>query len=79
MPFTLIQLFLTPIFFYLPLAVLAAIIIVAVFGLLDFTVPRQLLKYSKGELLILNITLLVTATIGIKEGILIGIILSDDC
>jgi SulP family sulfate permease len=69
-------LFLTPIFFYLPLAVLAAIIIVAVFGLLDFTVPRQLLKYSKGELVILNITLLVTATIGIKEGILIGIILS---
>ena len=64
-------LFLTPIFFYLPLAVLAAIIIVAVFGLLDFTVPRQLLKYSKGELVILNITLLVTATIGIKEGILI--------
>lgn len=69
-------LFLTPVFYYLPLAVLAAIIIVAVFGLLDFTVPKQLLKYSKGELVILNITLLVTATIGIKEGILIGVILS---
>ncbi|WP_090224469.1 SulP family inorganic anion transporter [Lutibacter maritimus] len=69
-------LFLTPVFYYLPEAVLAAIIIVAVFGLLDFTVPKQLLKYSKRELIILNITLIVTATIGIKEGIFIGVVLS---
>lgn len=69
-------LFLTPVFYYLPKAVLAAIIMVAVFGLLDFTVPKQLLKYSKKELIILNITLLVTATVGIKEGILTGITLS---
>lgn len=69
-------LFLTPIFYYLPEAVLAAIIIVAVFGLLDFKVPKQLLKYSKRELVILNITLLVTATIGIKEGVFVGVVLS---
>lgn len=69
-------LFLTPVFYYLPEAVLAAIIIVAVFGLLDFKVPKQLLKYSKRELVILNITLIVTATIGIKEGIFIGVVLS---
>jgi len=69
-------LFLTPVFYYLPKAVLAAIIMVAVFGLLDFTVPKQLLKYSKRDLLVLNVTLLVTATIGIKEGILTGVILS---
>jgi SulP family sulfate permease len=69
-------LFLTPIFYYLPKAVLGAIIVVAVFGLLDFSVPKQLLSYSKRELIILNITLIVTATIGIKEGILTGIILS---
>ncbi len=69
-------LFLTPLFYYLPKAVLAAIIMVAVFGLLDFKMPKQLLRYTKRDLLILNITLLVTATIGIKEGILTGIILS---
>ncbi|HCE55488.1 MAG TPA: sodium-independent anion transporter [Lutibacter sp.] len=69
-------LFFTPLFYYLPEAVLAAIIVVAVFGLLDFTVPKQLLKYSKRELLILNITLLITATVGIKEGIFVGVILS---
>jgi SulP family sulfate permease len=69
-------LFFTPIIYYLPKAVLAAIIIVAVFGLLDFKVPKQLLKYSKKELVILNITLLITATVGIKEGIFIGVVLS---
>ncbi|MBK5208024.1 MAG: solute carrier family 26 protein [Flavobacteriaceae bacterium] len=69
-------LFFTRVFYYLPEAVLGAIIVVAVFGLLDFTVPKQLLKYSKRELVILNITLLVTATVGIKEGIFIGVVLS---
>ena len=69
-------LFLTPVFYYLPKAVLAAIIMVAVFGLLDFRVPQQLFKFSKRDLIILNITLLVTATVGIKEGIITGVILS---
>lgn len=69
-------LFLTPVFYSLPKAVLGAIIMVAVFGLLDFKVPKQLLAFSKRDLVILNITLLVTATIGIKEGIIVGILLS---
>lgn len=69
-------LFLTPVFYSLPKAVLGAIIMVAVFGLLDFKVPKQLLAFSRRDLVILNITLLVTATIGIKEGIIIGVLLS---
>ncbi len=69
-------LFLTPIFYYLPKTVLAAIIMVAVFSLLDFSMPKQLLKFSKRDLLILNATLIITATVGIKEGIFIGVVLS---
>ncbi len=69
-------LFLTPVFFYLPKAVLAAIIIVAVFGLLDFRVPKQLLKFARRDLVILNITLLITAMVGITEGIISGVIIS---
>jgi len=72
--FTLV--FLTPVFYYLPKSIIAAIIIVAVYGLLDFKVPKQILKYSKRELIILNSTLLVTAVVGIKEGIFIGVVLS---
>lgn len=69
-------LFLTPVFYYLPKTVLAAIIIVAVFGLLDFSMPKKLLTFSKRDLLILNVTLIFTATVGIKEGISIGVVLS---
>ena len=73
---TLTLLFLTPLFYYLPKAVLGAIIMVAVFSLLDFKVPYQLWKYTKRDLIILNVTLLITATIGIKEGIITGVLFS---
>ena len=69
-------LFLTPVFYYLPKTVLAAIIIVAAIGLLDFGMPKKLLFFNKRDLLILNVTLLITIFFGIKEGILTGIILS---
>lgn len=69
-------LFLTSLFYYLPKAIIASIIMVAVFGLLDFKVPNQLWKYTKRDLIILNVTLIVTATVGIKEGIMTGVILS---
>ena len=69
-------LFLTSLFYYLPKAIIASIIIVAVFGLLDFKVPNQLWKYTKRDLVILNATLIITATVGIKEGIMTGVILS---
>lgn len=69
-------LFLTPAFYFLPKSVLAGIIIVAAYGLLDFSMPKNLLSYNLRDLLILNITLLITLFVGIKEGILAGIILS---
>ncbi len=69
-------LFLTPVFYYLPRTVLAAIIIFAAIGLLDFSMPKKLLFYNKRDLIILNITLLITIFFGIKEGILTGIVLS---
>lgn len=68
--------YLTPVFYYLPQAAVAAIIVVAVYGLLDFYIPKHLLKYSKKELVILNVTLIVTATIGVREGVLIGVVMS---
>ena len=69
-------LFLTPAFFFLPKSVLAAIIMVAAFGLLDFSMPKNLLSYNLRDLIILNSTLLTTVFIGIKEGIIFGIVLS---
>lgn len=69
-------LFLTPLFYYLPNAVLGAIIMVAVFGLIDFKYPLQLKKNRKDEFLLLIVTFLMTLIIGIKEGILLGVLIS---
>lgn len=69
-------LFLTPALYFLPQTILAGIIIVAAYGLLDFTLPKNLLSYNVRDLIILNSTILVTVFIGIKEGILFGISLS---
>ena len=69
-------LFLTPAFSFLPKSILAAIIIVAAYGLLDFSLPKDLLIYNIRDLIILNSTMFMTLFIGIKEGILFGIILS---
>ncbi|MGI9546955.1 MAG: SulP family inorganic anion transporter [Flavobacteriaceae bacterium] len=69
-------LFLTPLFYYLPNSVLAAIIMVAVFGLIDVKYPVRLYRNRKDEFVLLVLTFLITLTIGIKEGILLGVLFS---
>jgi len=69
-------LFLTPVFFFLPKAVIASIIIVAILGLVDYKTPINLWKYDKKDAVILIITFLVTIVLGVTEGILAGVILS---
>ena len=69
-------LFLTPLFYYLPNAVLASIIMVAVFGLIDLKYPRELWKNRKDEFILLVVTFLLTLGLGIKEGILLGVLFS---
>ncbi len=69
-------LFLTPLFYYLPNAVLASIIMVAVFGLIDLKYPRELWKNRKDEFSLLVLTFLLTLGLGIKEGILLGVLFS---
>lgn len=69
-------LFLTPLFYYLPNAVLASIIMVAVFGLIDLNYPLQLYKNQKDEFILLLVTFFITLGVGIKEGILLGVLSS---
>lgn len=68
--------FLTPLFYYLPKAVLSAIIMVAVFGLIDFKLPIKLCKHHKEEFLLLILTFVATLTISIVVGIVVGIVFS---
>lgn len=69
-------LFLTPLFYYLPKAILGAIIMVAVFGLIDFKYPKYLWNVKKQDFAMLLITFGVTLAFGIKEGILAGVAMS---
>ncbi|MBU2947458.1 SulP family inorganic anion transporter [Zobellia uliginosa] len=69
-------LFLTPLFYYLPNAVLASIIMVSVYGLIDVAYPKSLWEYRKDELFVLLTTFLITLFAGISEGILAGVLLS---
>ncbi|WP_282162242.1 SulP family inorganic anion transporter [Ulvibacterium marinum] len=71
-----VLLFLTPIFYYLPNAVLASIIMVSVFGLIDVSYPKELWTYRRDEFMVLTITFLITLFIGIPQGILIGVLFS---
>ncbi len=69
-------LFLTPLFHYLPKAVLAAIIMTAVFGLVDIKEAKHLWKVSKIDLALMVLTFIATLTLGIEEGILLGVVVS---
>ncbi len=66
-------LFLTPLFTYLPKAVLAAIIIVAVVGLIDIKEPVHLFKLKPIDGWTLLLTFISTLILGVETGILVGI------
>ena len=69
-------LFLTPLFHNLPNAILAAVIMVAVFGLIDYKEVIHLWHTDRSDLWMLAVTFVATLALGIEEGILIGVVLS---
>lgn len=69
-------LFLTPLFYYLPNAIVGAVIIVAVYGLIDFKEAIHLWRTDKSDFLMLLATFLSTLFIGVEQGIAIGVLLS---
>ena len=69
-------LFLTEYLYYLPTATLAAIIILAVLGLIDFTLVKHLRKTKQSDMWLLMLTFFSTLIVGIVEGILIGVVFS---
>lgn len=69
-------LFFTGFFYYLPNAVLAAIIMVAVYSLIDVKEAKHLFKIKSVDGWTWVITFIATLTIGIEQGILIGVVFS---
>jgi SulP family sulfate permease len=66
----------TDLFYYLPNAVLGAIVVVAVSGLVDVREPARLFRVRRTDAASLALTFLATLTIGIELGIVAGIAFS---
>ncbi len=75
----LATLFLTPLLFSLPIATLAATIIVAVLSLVDLKTPGLLWRYSKADfaahVATIGITLLAGVELGVIAGVGVGLVL----
>lgn len=69
-------LFLTPLFYYLPKAVLAAIILLAVKGLFEYKEAIYLWKNHRQDFVMMVLTFVVTLGLGIKIGVAAGVLLS---
>ena len=67
---------LTPLFHHLPNAVLAAVVLVAVVGLVDMRFPRKLWNQDKWEAGVLAITFLATLFVSLPTGIGVGVSLA---
>ena len=66
-------LFLTPLLYSLPIATLAATIIVAVLSLVDLKTPGQLWNYSKADFAAHIATIAITLLAGVELGVIAGV------
>jgi SulP family sulfate permease len=69
-------LFLTPLLHSLPIATLAATIIVAVLSLVEFRTLRTVWKYSRADFAAMAATIFVTLMFGVEPGVMAGVGLS---
>ena len=67
---------LTPLIFFLPKATLAATIIVAVLGLVDFSILKRSWAYSRADFAAVLTTILLTLAVGVEAGVSAGVGLS---
>lgn len=66
-------LFLTPLLASLPVATLAATIIVAVLSLVDLKTPAEIWRYSRPDFAAMMATILVTLLAGVEAGVIAGV------
>lgn len=72
----LASLLLTPLIFFLPIATLAATIIVAVLSLVDFSMIKKTWDYSKSDFTAVIATIALTLLMGVEIGVSVGVLIS---
>lgn len=68
--------FFTNLFYFLPNAILASVIMVAVFGLIDYKEALHLWHSDRKDFTMLLVSFIATLFLGIEQGIAIGVLLS---
>ena len=71
-----VAVFLTPVLFWIPRVCLAAIILVAVYSLIDFSMLGKSWRYSKADFAAVALTLFLTLAVGVELGIAAGVLVS---
>ena len=71
-----VTLALTPLLAHLPIATLAATIIVSVLTLVDIHLVRQTWRYSRSDFSAMAVTIVLTLVEGVEAGIVSGVVLS---
>ncbi len=69
-------LFLTPLFYFLPQACLAAVIITAVYTLIDVATLRRMWAYDKGDAIAWLTTFGAVLALGVEQGIMLGALIA---
>lgn len=69
-------LFMTPLFYYLPTAILASIIMVSIKSLFDYGEAVRLYQLHRSEFYMMLTTFIITLIFGIEEGVFTGILVS---
>jgi SulP family sulfate permease len=69
-------LFMTPFLYYVPIASLAAMILVAVISLVDVAAIKRVWSYNRSDFAALALTALLTLVQGVELGLISGVVLS---
>jgi SulP family sulfate permease len=69
-------LFMTPFLYYVPIASLAALILVAIISLVDIAAIKRVWSYNRSDFAALTLTALVTLIEGVELGLISGVVLS---
>jgi SulP family sulfate permease len=69
-------LFLTPLFYYMPRAVFAAIIIAGVFSIIDYREAYRLFQFKRKDFWVLIFAFVSTLFLGIQNGVLVSVVAS---
>jgi SulP family sulfate permease len=65
-----------PLATYLPMSVMAALLFVVAWGLIDFSQVRRIARTSRGDFAVLAVTFVATLTIALEVAIVVGVLAS---